>query len=138
MSTDGEFNKQEFETITKEQLMALRKLYTEVHRSALGQMALLRASAQALQDLDNRALEQTKKILGGEENVKRIFGVNNPLGCDDMTTVDMYEEEDKSKTFYVRTISSEDLLESTEERFDFLDQFRSFRTFTLPQEDYQM
>jgi pyruvate-formate lyase len=131
------FNKQQLDAISPEQLLAWRRLYTQVHRSALGQLALLRASAQALKELDSHALEQTNKILGGEENTEKIFGVRNPLGCDEMTTIDVYVEKDESKTLLVRTISSEDILEATEERFDFLDQFRSPRTFMLPQEDYQ-
>jgi len=128
------FNTQEWNALSDKQRIAMRELYTKVHRSALAQMELLREAAQNLSDLDDQALESTNAILGGEENVMRIFGVKNPVGCDEGTEVDEYTQKDGSKIQCVSTISFEDLLESTEERADFLKQFKASKTFFLPQE----
>ena len=130
------FNKTEWAALTDKQRLELRKVYTGVHRKALEQMTLLREAAKKLQELDDHAMEQTQAILGGANQVMQVFGVVNPLGVEVDTKLDTYEHKD-GNIMSVETISAEDLLEATEQRLWFLEQFRGNKTFELPHEDQE-
>ena len=128
------FSKQQWSLLTNEQQNALRKVYTSLHRRGFEQMTILREAAHNLKELDNYAMEQTNAILGGADVVELVFGVKNPLGLDEGTDVE--EVFDKDGVKCIKSISFEDLLESTQERCDFLEQFvQGSGTFALPQED---
>ena len=128
-------NKKELESLTEAQRLELRRLYTSSHRQALEQMTILRQAAQALQELDEHTMEKTQQILGGADRVRQIFGVPNPLGVEEDTEMEEYEDNDGNTQHAVRTISFEDLLDATQERHWFLEQFSCGRTFQLPHEE---
>ena len=133
MSSNTGLNKKELESLTEAQRLELRRLYTSSHRQALEQMTILRQAAQALQELDEQTMAKTQQILGGADRVRQIFGVPTPLCVEDNTEIE--EFKDGNTQHAVRTISFEDLLDATQERHWFLEQFSCGRTFQLPHEE---
>ena len=101
--------------------MALRKLFTEVHREAYTQMTALREAATGLVRLDERVKKLTELVVGGEDRVLAMFGFENPF----------------SPSVAISASSFEELLEATEEQQDYLLQFNEQpdAVFLLPFEE---
>ena len=101
--------------------MALRKLFTEVHREAYTQMTALREAATGLVRLDERVKKLTELVVSGADRVLAMFGNENPL----------------FPSVAISASSFEELLEATEEQEDYLLQFNEQpdAVFLLPFEE---
>ena len=119
-SNDG-FDRNEWDAISDDEQVALRKLFTEVHREAYTHMAALREAATELVRLDERVKKLTELVVGGEDRVLAMFGFENPF----------------SPSVAISASSFEELLEATEEQQDYLLQFNEQpdAVFLLPFEE---
>ena len=121
------FDEQLWKALPDQDKVKLRKLYTKIHYRASKQMAKLLRAVKRLRLLDEEVLKETQSIMGGEPNVRQLFGAfENPLGLDEETVV---EDGD-----IVRAVSFEDLEEILKERCDELGGFNGVDLCYLQQE----
>jgi hypothetical protein len=91
MSSSHGFNVEAWKGLFLGKKIQLRMLYTKGRRAARKQMVRILKAVKKLQALDAKVKAQTQEVLGGEDNVLKLFGSTGL----DVTRADPAEDEPK-------------------------------------------